>query len=154
MYGQPGRLAAISLPLGVAYDLRRRLALINADQQALPCRPRRILALRLAMATHLLVDRIGGTAHGEFTQGGQISRREVVAKRALRLIGRIDLALPKALYEFVRRQVDQLDLIGALQDRVRNRLAHTHPRDTGDHVVEAFDVLHVQRRPDIDAGGQ
>ena len=65
MHGEPRRLAAIGLPLGVTYDLGRRLTLIDADQQALSSCPGRVLALRLAMSANLLVDRVGGPAHGQ-----------------------------------------------------------------------------------------
>ena len=37
---------------------------------------------------------------------------------------------------------------------VRHRLAHADAGDLRDHVVQAFDVLDVQRGIDVDAGGE
>ena len=72
--------------------------------------------------------------------------------RFLRLGGHVDLALPEALQEVVGRQVDQLDLVGLLEDRIGDRLAHDHPGDLGHDVVEALQMLDVQRGVDVDAG--
>ena len=54
--------------------------------------------------------------------------------------------------KLVGRDVDQLDLVGSLQYRIRQRLLDRHAGDLGDHIVEAFDVLDVERRPNVDAG--
>ncbi len=47
-----------------------------------------------------------------------------------------------------------LDVVGAIEDAVGHRLAHAHARDLRDDVVEALDVLDVERRVDVDAGGE
>ena len=49
------------------------------------------------------------------------------------------------------REIDQLDRVGAVEHRVRHGLAHAHVRDLGDDVVEALDVLDVDRGVDVDA---
>ena len=72
-------------------------------------------------------------------------------ERALGLLGNVDLAFLEPLDQIVRRQIDQLDGVGAVEDRVGHGLAHAHMRDLGDDVVEAFDVLDVDRRVDVDA---
>ena len=53
-----------------------------------------------------------------------------------------------------RRQVDHLDIVGAVDDRIRHRLAHPDAGDLGDDVVQAFEMLDVERGVDVDAGGQ
>ena len=73
-------------------------------------------------------------------------------ERPLGLLGDVDLALLQTLDQIVGRQVDQLDGVGAIEDGVGHGLAHAHVRDLRDHVVQALDVLDVDRRVDVDAG--
>jgi hypothetical protein len=61
---------------------------------------------------------------------------------------------PSLSAQFRRRQVDQLDLIGKVEHRIRNGFGDPHAGDAGDRVVEAFQMLDVERGPDIDAGIQ
>jgi len=70
---------------------------------------------------------------------------------ALSLGRNVDLALFQALDEIVRRQIDQFDGIGAVEHRIRDRLADAHMRDLRDDVVQAFDMLNVDGRVDVDA---
>ena len=64
--------------------------------------------------------------------------------------GQIDLAFLQPLQQLVRGQIDQLDFIGALQHRVGHGLPYRDAGDLRDHIVEAFDVLDVDRGIDID----
>ena len=73
-------------------------------------------------------------------------------QRPLGLLGDVDLALLQALDQVVGRQVDQLDGVGPIEDRVRHRLAHAHVGDLRHHVVQALDVLDVDGGVDVDAG--
>jgi len=75
-----------------------------------------------------------------------------VLQRLLRLAREVDLAFLEALQEIVGRQIDQLDLVGLLEDRVGHGLAHDDAGDLGHHVVQALDVLHVDGGVDVDAG--
>ena len=68
--------------------------------------------------------------------------------------GNVDLPFLEPLDQIVGRQIDQLDRVGAVEHCVRDRLAHPHMRDLRDHVVEAFDVLDVDRGVDVDAAAQ
>ena len=54
--------------------------------------------------------------------------------------------------QLVGRQVHQLDLVGPLEHGVRHRLAHDDAGDLRDEVVEALEVLDVERGVDVDAG--
>ena len=73
-------------------------------------------------------------------------------QRRARLLGHVDLALVQALDQFARRQVDQHDVAQAIEERVGHRLADAHAGDLRDDVVEALEVLDVDRRVDVDAG--
>ena len=102
----------------------------------------------------LVVDALGGAAQRQLAQRRQVARREVVLERALGLLRDIDLALLQPLDQVVRREVDELDVVGAVEDRVRHGLAHADAGDLRDDVVQALDVLDVERGVDVDAGGQ
>ncbi len=71
-----------------------------------------------------------------------------------RLLGHVNLALAQALDEIVGRQVHQLDFARQLQHLVGQRLAHLNAGDARHHVVQALDVLNVERGVNVDAGGQ
>ena len=72
-------------------------------------------------------------------------------QRPLGLLGDVDLALLQPLDQVVGRQIDQLDRVGAVEHRIRHGLAHPHMGDLRDHVVEALDMLDVDRGVDVDA---
>ena len=76
-----------------------------------------------------------------------------MAERAGRLFRDIDLAGLKPLDQLVGRKIDDLDL-GDFEHAIGHRLAHPDAGEGGDDVVEAFDVLDVDRREDVDSGGE
>ena len=101
----------------------------------------------------LVVDALRGPPQRQLAQRGQIAGLEVVPHGALGLLRHIDLAFVQPLDQVVGRDIDDLDIIGVIEDAVGHGLAHADARDPRDHVVEAVDVLDVQRRVHIDAGG-
>ncbi len=70
----------------------------------------------------------------------------------LRRLRHIDLAFVQALDQFVRGDVDQDHVVGALQHPVRHGLAHEHAGDPADHFGQAFEMLDIERRPHVEAG--
>jgi hypothetical protein len=100
---------------------------------------------------HLLVDSLGRAPERELPQRRQVARLEVVPNRPLGLFGNVDLSFLQALDQIFGRQVDQLDFIRIVENRVGHGLAHLHVRDLGDNVVQAVDMLDIQRRMDVDA---
>ena len=77
-----------------------------------------------------------------------------MADRPLRLLRHVDLAVLQALDQVFGRQVDELDVVGLVDDRIGHRLAHADAGDLRDDVVQALDMLDIERRIDIDAGGE
>ncbi len=150
----PLRVQPVRQPLGVAHQPCRARVLADADQDALARRPGPGDGVGLHMGEQLLVDPLGGAPQRQFAQRGQIAGREIMLQRALGLLGDVDLALLQPLDQVVGREVDQLDGVGEIEHPVRHGLAHPHMRDLRDHVVEAFDVLDVDGRIDVDAVGQ
>ena len=74
-----------------------------------------------------------------------------MAERARRFLRHLDFAVLQPVNQLVRRQVDELDL-GALEYAVGHRLADADAGKAGDDVVEAFDMLDIERRIDVDPG--
>ncbi len=56
--------------------------------------------------------------------------------------------------EVVGGKVDQLDIIGLFEHRVRHRFTHPNTCDLSNHIVQALHVLHVDGRIDVDASLQ
>src|SRR5262249_34677632 len=63
----------------------------------------------------------------------------------------IDLAVLEPLDQILRRDVDELDRIGAIEDRIGHRLAYADMSDLSDDVVKTLNVLNVECGVDIDA---
>ena len=101
--------------------------------------------------SELVVDALGGLAQCELAQRRQIAGREIVGERPLGGARHIDLAVMQALDQIIGRQIDDLDVVGKVDDRVRHCLAHADAGDLRDDVVQALDMLDVQRRIDVDA---
>ena len=72
-------------------------------------------------------------------------------QRTLGLLGDVDLPFLEPLDQIVGSQIDELDGVGAVEDRVGDGLAHADMRDLGDDVVEALDVLNIDGGVDVDA---
>ena len=59
--------------------------------------------------------------------------------------------MPHALPQSIRRDIDELYLVSLVEDTVRQRFAHTHARDARHQVVQALQVLDIDRGYHIDA---
>ena len=103
-----------------------------------------------AIPPHLGVDALGRMPERQLAERDEVAFPEEVAGRLRRLLRDVDLAFLEPLAKVLDRKVDQLDLVGLLEDRVRHRLAHDDPGDLRDDVVERFEVLDVDRRVDVD----
>ncbi len=124
----------------------------HADHDALRRRPSAGDGVVSHVILHLLVHAIGGPAEGELPQGDEVPLSEEVVDGLFGLPWDIDLALRQALQELVGGQIDQRDLVGAVQDRIGDRLADDHARDLGHHIIQTFHVLDVEGGIDMDAG--
>ena len=93
-------------------------------------------------------------AEGQLAQGDEVAFTKESRERAARLVREVDAPLAQPLQEDVRRDIHQLDLVVPLEDCIRHRLTHGHAGDLCHHIIEAFDVLHVERGVHVDAGVQ
>ena len=127
---------------------------VGADQRQHPVagRPRAGDGLRAHVAGDVGIHPLCDATQRHLAQRREIAFPEEPIHRALRHVGTIDVALLQPLAQLVGRQVDQLDLVGHFQHAVGQRLAHPHAGDARHRIVQAFQMLDVQRCPDVDAG--
>ena len=81
----------------------------------------------------------------------EVLRREEAGERLLDTRLRVDEALRDPLAQGVGAEVDQPDLVSAMQQAIGERLADIDARECEDAIVQALEVLDVDRRPDLDA---
>ena len=124
----------------------------DAHHEPLGDGPRHLDRVVVTVLAHLPVDALGGAPQRELAQGDQVPLAEEIPQGAGGGLGHVDLALVQPLDQLVGRQVDELDLVGLVEDPVRNRLPDADAGDLADDVVQAFQVLDVHRRVDVDAG--
>ncbi len=145
---QPGSQAAC----GAHHLFRQRIG-ADADQQALAAGPGPFDGVLLEIIDHLVVDPVGGAPERQLAQRRQIAEAEETLGGALGAVGQVNLAFIQPFDEFGRRQIDQQHVVGTAENRVGHTLAHRNTGDLGDDIGQAFQMLDVQRRPDVDAGG-
>ncbi len=173
-FGKPHRLRRASLPCllppAAAFDVdggpwatqpvgdaarlpdqgRAARTAVNVDQQSLAGLPRAADGLAAHVVDHLLVDALGRAAQSQLTKGRQVSRLEIVLDGPFGLVRDVDLAVVQPPDQVLGREVDEFDVVGPVDHRVRHRLPHPDAGDARDHVVQALDVLDVQRAEDVD----
>ncbi len=138
----------------LAHDLLGHSIRPHADEQTLAGRPGAFDGALAQEVDHLVVDAVGCPPQAEFAKGREDGGAEEAFERAAGIVGEIDLARLEALDEFAGREIDQHHLVGGFEHDVRHRLAHRDPGNAGHEVGEAFEMLDVERGPDIDAGVQ
>ena len=88
----------------------------------------------------------------EFAQGRQVGLLKEALDRSLSLLGDVDLAPFESPQQFFRCDVHQFEIVGQVEHPVGDCLPHGDAGNLSDHIVEAFDVLDIERRPDINPG--
>ncbi len=153
MHQAPGQVPALRDPAGVTHQALGLGIAVDPHQQA-STNGRRGLAEGPVALGQIVVDLGRGGLHRQFAQGGEVGLGEKRIDRRPRLFRHIDLAVAQALQQFPGRQVDQQQFVGLLQDPVGQGLAHLHPGDPAHLVIEAFQVLDIDRGEHVDTGGQ
>ena len=96
-------------------------------------------------------DVLGDLAQGHLAQCAEVLDAEEVVERSLDGAARVDLAAAQPLDERLGTEVDEDDLVGALEHRVGHGLAHARAGQLRHPVVEALEVLDVDGRVDLDS---
>ncbi len=107
------------------------------DDDALARLPRAVDAVLGAVRLQRAVDLVGEPEQGELAQRGEVAEAEVVRQGRVDPLGRVDRAGREPVAQRLRREVDDLDLVGAAHDGVRHRLALGDAGDLLDDVVRA-----------------
>ena len=122
------------------------------DEHPLAGLPRLLDPVALSVLLEALVHTVREPGQRELAQRGEVPRPEVVREGGIDPLRRVDVAAPEPVAERGRRQIDELELVGAAHDVVGDRLALLDACDFLDDVVQRLQVLDVQRRDDRDAG--
>ena len=147
----PARIEAGRETARGPHDIHRLRIRPDADQQALGRLPRPLDRALAQMLDHLVVDARRRAPQRELAQRREIAKREEFLLRELCGLRQIDLAVLQPLDQVLGGDVDDDDVVGVAQHDVGHRLANDdagHPRDD---VGETFEMLNVERGPDVDA---
>ena len=118
---RPGGVQTIRQALGIAYQPCGARVFADTDEQALARGPGTRDGTRLHLVEKLLVDALCRAPERELAESGEIGRRKEVLERALGLLRDVDLSLFEALDQVVGGEIDKLDGVGAIEDRVQVR---------------------------------
>ncbi len=135
-----------------AHQIIRAAAAIDGHHHAASQRGGARQAARGLGIAQIAVDAVGSGLHRQLAQGGEVGRREKRLQCLRGLLGQIHLALLQALDQFAWRQVHQHDVAQAVEHGIGHGLGHAHAGDAQHDVVEAFQVLDVDRGVDVDPG--
>ena len=147
MQHEPWRVQGVGQAFGMAHD--GGAAFIGADQRQHPFAawPRTRRAGLAHPVAHILIDMLGRLPQRDLTQGGEVALLEIALQRACRGVGAVDAPAGEPCAQLGRGNIDQLDLVRTFQHAVRQRLGDANTGDAGHVLIEAFEVLDVQRRP-------
>ena len=123
----------------------------HAHQQALARRPDIVDGTLTAIVAHVLIDPVCRAAQGQLAQRQQIALAEEIARGPFGLLQRIDLARLEALEQLLGGDVDHDDLVGIVKQMVGHGLVDLYAHDAAHHIVEAFQMLDVERGPHLDS---
>jgi hypothetical protein len=146
---RPRRIAALGDAPRHAHQVFALAAAIDRHQHA-PAQRQGAFATGRTHLAQAAVHAVGGFLHGQLAQGGQVGGGEVGLQRLRCLFRYIDLALLEPRDQLARWQVDQHDVMQAVQHAIGHGLADADAGDPQHLVIEAFQVLDVDRRPDVD----
>ena len=126
----------------------------QGDDHPLARLPRPGDAVTVAVLGERVVDPIGDPEESQLSQRREVAGTEVVPERHVDLVGAVDVAVGESPPQGLGCHVDELDLIGGANRVIRHRLPLADAGDPLDDVVERLEVLDVDRRDDVDSGGE
>src|SRR5271166_6025320 len=148
------RGAGLSAPAASEAQWNTTLARSDANEQSFRCRPRAFDGALAQVFDHLAVHALRREPQREFTQSGEIAEREIILRRPFRRLRHINLAFVESLDEFVRGDVDENDVRRVEQHLVGHGLAHGDAGRARNDIRQAFEMLDIERTPNVDAALQ
>lgn len=97
------------------------------------------------IAEHLRVDPVCRLPQSQYPQRDQIAGAEKMPGGFLCLLRHVNFAFPEAKQKFLRRQINQLNFIRVLKNGVGQGFPNLDAGNLVDVVVQAFQMLHVDR---------
>ena len=111
-------------------------------------------AFSCAHRRHLPAQTLRDLTQRQLAQGEQVRLLKKMLECPFGLLRHVNLSFAQAIHQLFRRDVHELDVVGLFKDGVGQGLADHDAGDLRDDIVDAFDMLHVKGRVDIDAGLQ
>ena len=142
----------IGEPLAGAHELLGLCVRTNRHEQVILREPLARAAVAGERRARRSLDSLRHTAQCKLAQRNEIRLAEEALYSRADLVRHVDLAGVEPREQIVGREIDELDLVSLVEDVIGQRLALFDARDLRDEVVQALEVLNVERRPDVDAG--
>ncbi len=114
--------------------------------------PRAVDAVATAVLAHDLVDAVGGPRQRQLPQRGQIPGPEEGGQAGVDGFGGDDLPGSQPVTEHLVGEVDQMDLVGRLEDLIGDRLGGGGAGDLFHHVPERLQLEDAHRADHINPG--
>ena len=103
-----------------------------------------------AIGLNVALDPVRGASQRKFPQRHEVAFAEKMLGRTLRLVRHVHLSCLESRQQLIRRDIDQHDFVGRIEHLVGDGLPDTHVGYSAHHVVETFQVLHVERAEYVD----
>jgi len=152
MERDPRRMQRVGQALGMADDRFSRRFGADQRQHAVAGGPGAGHAGLAHPVPHVLIHVLRRLAQRDLAQCGEVALLEVALQRPAGGVGAVNAAAGKPRAQLGGRDVNQLNLVGTLQHAVGQGFGDAYAGDAGNVVIQAFQVLDVQRGPDMQAG--
>ena len=148
------RLQALCQPDALGNEPLLRFRSADAHHQALSRRPDRLDAIGNTIAHDVGVHAIGDAPQSDLAQRNEVPFPEKVLAGVLDSNWDIDLSGIQTRQQIIRRQVDEHHFYCVVEYAVGHGFTDRSPYDAGCNIGDAFKVLYVERRVDVDARSQ
>lgn len=147
--GGPLRALAIGEALGGADQCLAAGKFADRHEHAFARCPGALRGFGIEIVEHARVDRLRALPQRQFAQGRQIRAAEEMPERPARFLRDVDLPLFEPLDQLIGRDIDDLEL-GLLENAVGHSFADAYPGERRDRIVQALEMLDVDRRENVD----
>src|SRR3984893_4556237 len=104
-----------------------------------------------AIGLNVIFDTIGGAAQLKLAQSHEVALAEEISRSPFDLLRHVDLARLEACQQLVGRNVEQAAIAGPAEKRTGDGFPHADAGDAANDVVQALQMLDVERRKHVDS---